>query len=160
MRITLKKAVSSDASGILNMQKAAFLPLLKKYQDHGTNPANETLDQVLHRISSEDSFYYKIMIQEKMVGAIRIKFNEDSGFWISPLFVDPLFQKQGIAGKTVKLIEDLHAEADIWELATILEEDGNCRFYEKLGYRSTGVRKKLNDCATLGYFKKTVEDTN
>lgn len=160
MRTTLEKAVTSDAGDILTMQKAAFLPLLKKYQDHDTNPANETLEQVRHRISSKGSFYYKIMMQKKMVGAIRIKFNGDSGFWISPLFVDPLFQERGIAGKAMKLVENLHEEAMIWELATILEEEGNCRFYEKLGYRSTGVNEKLNDRTTLGYFKKTVEDAN
>ncbi len=160
MRITLEKAIASDAVAILIMQKAAFLPLLKKYQDHDTNPANETLEQVLHRISSADSFYYKIMLQEKMVGAIRIKSNENRGFWISPLFVDPFFQERGIAGKAMKLAEELHAEADIWELATIIEEEGNCRFYEKLGYRLTGVSEKLNDRTTLGYFQKTEKGTN
>ncbi|ANU09485.1 acetyltransferase, GNAT family protein [Planococcus antarcticus DSM 14505] len=154
MKITLEMAVASDAAAILAMQKSAFLPLLKKYQDSATNPANETLERVLGRISGPGSFYYKIMAQEKMVGAIRIKSDRDCQFWVSPLFVDPLFQGLGIAGRAMKLTELLHAEAATWELATILEEEGNCRFYEKLGYRTTGVSEQLNDRATLGYFKK------
>lgn len=158
MKINLEKAAFSDASAILAMQKAAFLPLLEKYQDSDTNPANETLGQVLGRIESPGSFYYKIMAEKKMVGAIRIKRGEGRQFWVSPLFVDPLFQGLGIAGQAMKQAELLHAEADTWELATILEEDGNCRFYEKLGYRATGSFEQLNDKATLGFFIKTVKD--
>ncbi|WP_142828478.1 GNAT family N-acetyltransferase [Planococcus soli] len=157
MKIRLEKATASDASAILAMQKSAFLPLLEKYQDYNTNPANETLEQVLGRIESQGSFYYKIMAQEKVIGAIRIKRDAGNRFWVSPLFVDPRFQGRGIAGEAMKEAELLHAEAGTWELATILEEEGNCRFYENLGYRATGVIEKLNNRATLGYFKKTAK---
>lgn len=158
MKIKLERAEASDATAILAMQKSAFLPLLEKYQDSDTNPASETLERVLGRIASPGSFYYKIMTQEKMVGAIRIKRGKGRRFWVSPLFIDPPLQGLGIAGEAMKQAELLHAEADTWELATILEEEGNCRFYEKLGYRPTGVIDQLNDKTTLGYFKKTVND--
>lgn len=154
MKIKLEKATASDASAILAMQKSAFLPLLEKYQDNDTNPANETLERILGRIESTNSFYYKIMVEKKLVGAIRIKWNPGNRFWVSPLFVDPRFQGRGIAAEAMKQAELLHAEAETWELATILEEEGNYRFYEKLGYRATGVLKQLNDRATLGYFTK------
>lgn len=154
MNITLEKAAASDASAMLAMQQAAFLPLLEKYQDHATNPANEPLERILGRIGQPGSFYYKIMAQEKMVGAIRIKSDDGRRFWVSPLFIDPSYQGLGIAAAAMKQAELLHGEAVTWELATIVEEEGNCRFYEKLGYRSTGVAEQLNDRATLGYFKK------
>ncbi|WP_394121173.1 GNAT family N-acetyltransferase [Planococcus donghaensis] len=154
MNINLEKATASDAPAILAMQKAAFLPLLEKYQDHDTNPANETLERVLGRINSLGSHFYKILAEEKMVGAIRIRWYEDGRFWVSPLFVDPSHQGRGIAGEAMKLAELQHQEAVTWELTTILEEEGNCRFYENLGYRETGVIEQLNSRATLGYFKK------
>ncbi|MDQ0429308.1 GNAT superfamily N-acetyltransferase [Planomicrobium stackebrandtii] len=160
MKIRLEKATASDASAILAMQKSAFLPLLERYQDYDTNPANEKLERVLGRIESQGSFYYKIMAQEKMAGAIRIKRDAGNRFWVSPLFVDPRFQGLGIAGEAMKQAELLHAEAGIWELATILEEEGNCRFYINLGYRATGVIEELNNRATLGYFKKTAKDVD
>ena len=158
MKIKLEKATVLDAPAILAMQKAAFLPLLEQYQDHETNPVNETLERVLGRINDPASIYYKIVAKEYMVGAIRIKWEEERRFWVSPLFVDPLYQGLGIARKAMEQAELLHAEAETWELATILEEEGNCRFYEKLGYRPTGVTNQLNDNATLGYFKKTAKD--
>lgn len=154
MDIKLEKAIASDAPAILAMQKAAFLPLLEKYQDHDSNPANETLERVLGRINGLGSHFYKILAEEKMVGAIRIRWYEDGRFWVSPLFVDPSRQERGIAGEAMKLAELQHKEAITWELATILEEEGNCRFYEKLGYRETGVIEQLNSRTTLGYFKK------
>lgn len=158
MKIKLEKATASDAAAILAMQKSAFLPLLEKYQDSTTNPVNETVERVCGRIESPGSFYYKIMAQEIMVGAIRIKQDEGNRFWVSPLFVDPRFQGRGAAAEAMIQAEQLYSEADTWELATILEEERNCRFYEKLGYRPTGVLKQLNDRATLGYFIKTVKD--
>lgn len=158
MKIKLEKATAWDAPAILAMQKAAFMPLLEKYQDHDTNPVNETLERVLGRINNPASIYYKIVAKEYMVGAIRIKWDEEGRFWISPLFVDPLYQGLGIARKAMEQAELLHVEAETWELATILEEEGNCRFYENLGYRATGTSDQLNDNATLGYFKKTIKD--
>ena len=44
--VTLQRADVSDAEQILQMLKAAFDPLLERYQDHDINPANETAGQV------------------------------------------------------------------------------------------------------------------
>lgn len=157
MKIELEKATALDAAAILSMQKSAFLPLLEKYQDMDTNPANETEERILTRINSPGSFYYKILNQGKMMGAIRVKADKDRRFWISPLFIDPPCQGLGIAGQAMQLVEILHAEAETWELATILQEEANCRFYEKMGYKATGATERLNDRATLGYFRKSAK---
>ena len=80
MEIELKKATVLDATALLAMQKSAFLPLLEKYQDMDTNPANETVERILTRINSPGSFYYKILSQGKMVDAIRVKADRDRRF--------------------------------------------------------------------------------
>ncbi len=43
MYLRLDKATDSDAQSIFEMQVKAFIPLLEKYQDHDTSPANEQL---------------------------------------------------------------------------------------------------------------------
>ncbi|MGB6406195.1 MAG: GNAT family N-acetyltransferase [Planococcus donghaensis] len=154
MKIELIKAEVSDASSILAMQKESFMPLLMKYQDMNTNPANETLEQVLTRITMTGSFFYKIVRGKKMVGAIRVKYGGENRFWISPIFVDPRFQGLGIAKEAMRRAEEIHIAAQVWELATILQEEANCRFYEKMGYKETGRTETLNNKATLGYFRK------
>lgn len=154
MKIELIKAEVRDAPFILAMQKESFMPLLIKYQDMNTNPANETLEQVLTRITMKGSFFYKIIREKEMVGAIRVKSGEENRFWISPIFIAPRFQGLGIARTAMKLAEEKHEEAQLWELATILEEQENCRFYGKMGYKDTGRMERLNSRATLGYFRK------
>lgn len=41
-----------------------------------------------------------------------------------------------------------------WELDTILQEEGNCHLYEKLGYRATGATTIVNERMTLVLYRK------
>jgi hypothetical protein len=44
MFVSIEKATKEDAQEIFDIQVKAFLPLLEKYKDYDTNPANETID--------------------------------------------------------------------------------------------------------------------
>ena len=154
MELRLVKAIENDAQAIFDMQVKAFTPLLNKYEDYETNPANETIERVISRINQTNSSFYKILADNTLVGAIRVFWREDVQFWISPMFILPIHQGKGIAQRVISLIEDMFPQATTWELATILEEEQNCYLYEKMGYRKTGISKKLNDNATLIYYKK------
>lgn len=158
MTIKLEQAYLKDAPRLFEMQRAAFLPLLEKYQDYGTSPANETIEKVRSRIDRPNSIFYKIMAGGRLCGAIRIYWKEENCFWISPLFIDPDCQGQGFATLAMELAEGLFPQARSFELATILEEEGNCRLYEKAGYIRTGEKQQLNEKATLGYFKKALKE--
>ena len=70
------------------------------------------------------------------------------------MFIVPEYQGQGIAQKSILIVEEMFPRATTWELATLLEEKGNCYLYEKMGFSLTGVTKKLNDNTTLVYYKK------
>lgn len=70
------------------------------------------------------------------------------------MFILPIYQGKGIAQKAIFLIEEMFPQATSWELATILEEEGNCYLYEKIGYNQTGDSKKINDKTTLIFYKK------
>ncbi len=155
MEITLKKATENDAAVLFQMQKESFNPLLNKYKDFNTNPANESIEKTILRINNPSSNYYKLIIDSNLVGAICISQKEiPYKFWISPMFIHPNYQGKGIAQKALILIEEMFPEARSFELATILEEKRNCFLYEKMGYKRTEVIKKLNDKTTLIYYKK------
>ena len=156
MKITLERAIEVDAESIFNIQVQAFMPLLEKYKDYETNPANETVDKVITRINNPYGTVYKILVGDILAGAISVYWKKQTQFWISPLFILPTYQGKGIAQKVMLLIEEMFSQATSWELATILEEERNCYLYEKMGYTKTGVRKKLNDHTTLVYYIKTV----
>ncbi|MCD4646216.1 MULTISPECIES: GNAT family N-acetyltransferase [Bacillus cereus group] len=153
--IKLEKAVETDAEIIFEIQTKAFIPLLEKYKDYDTNPANETIDRVITRINNPYGGFYKIIVDNTTVGAICVFWKEGTTqFWISPMFILPEFQGQGIAQKAIILTEKMFPYATSWELATILEEKRNCYLYEKMDYIKTGLKKRLNDHTTLVFYKK------
>jgi len=154
MNIKLVKATPVDAKAIYDIQVKAFTPLLEKYKDYDTNPANESIDRVLSRINHPRGGFYKIIAENQLAGAIRVYWKDDVHYWISPMFISPEFQGRGIAQRVLSLIENLFPQAASWELATILEEERNCYLYEKAGFVKTGVSKKINENATLIFYKK------
>lgn len=77
MEVRLIKATDNDAQSIFNIQVEAFIPLLDKYKDYDINPANESIDRVLTRINRPDGGFYKILADDKLVGAICVFWKED-----------------------------------------------------------------------------------
>ena len=77
MQIILVKAATDDAEEILEMQKAAFAPLLEKYKDLRTNPAAESLETVEDRLKSADTDTYFIVLGRTKIGVVRVKVQND-----------------------------------------------------------------------------------
>jgi len=152
--IHLEKATAEDALALFELQVAAFSPLLKKYQDYETNPANETIDRVYARIHHPTGCFLKIIADGQLVGAICIRWNEDVYFRISPLFLAPDAQGKGFAKQAMLLAEARYPQAKTWELSSLFEETKTCQLYEKMDYVETGIRKPLNDRATLIHYQK------
>ena len=154
MRISLKKASIRDAEAIHRLQVESFLPLLRKYRDYETNPANEDVERVIDRLKQPHTTYYFIILDGVQIGAIRIIYNDEvRRARISPMFIVPEHQGKGYGQDTIALVEEV-VDAECWELDTILQEEGNCYFYEKIGYRRTGVTREINDRMTIVFYKK------
>ncbi|HSP21195.1 MAG TPA: GNAT family N-acetyltransferase [Planococcus sp. (in: firmicutes)] len=156
MKVTLTKAMESDAPALLAMQKTAFCPLLEKYQDYGTSPAMETIDRTRTRIAEPSGGFFKIEVDSEWAGAMCIRREKEGAYWIGPIFVLPAFQRRGIAQQAMWEAEKLFSGATEWKLATLLEEQGNCYLYEKMGYARIGSYVTINDKATLVYYEKDV----
>jgi GNAT superfamily N-acetyltransferase len=155
MVINLKKATIEDANEIHQMQLKSFKKLLDKYQDYDINPGNEPIDKIIARINQKGTDFYIIKYNNISVGAIRI-INLDDGKQnrISPIFVLPEFQNKGIAQRVFKIIEDKYKPQNGWILDTILQEEGNCYLYEKIGYVKTGKIEKINEKMDIVHYEK------
>ena len=148
----LKRAGAQDAQIIWQMQREAFSELFEKYQDYETSPATEKLERTQQRLTDGSFFYYIIADGEK-VGAIRIV-QQDNCKRISPIFIMKQHRGKKYAQAAIKLAMQIHGEHG-WALETIMQEDGNCRLYEKLGYKPTGKVHKINDKMDLvSYIKE------
>ena len=151
----LKKASVSDCEQLWRMQKESFSGLLEKYRDYDTSPANEPVDKVRKRLEQSFTYYYYINADGENVGAIRIVDMKDDNTpkRISPVFIMPQHRRKGYAKQAILEAEKLHG-SDNWELETILQEEGNCRLYESLGYKKTGRTEDINTQMTLVYYRK------
>jgi GNAT superfamily N-acetyltransferase len=154
MNISLVKSESKDAEIIHAMQIKSFMPLLEKYQDYETSPANEPIEKIIYKINQSFTDYYIIKSDSLDVGGVRIVKKNDKRYRVSPIFILPKYQGKGIAQKVFQILEQMYSDANEWELDTILQEQGNCHLYEKVGYKQTGETKVINDRLTLVFYKK------
>lgn len=149
------KANLTEAAVIHEMQLKAFRPLLDKYHDHETSPANQSIDQIMTRLNQPFTDYYIISYLGKAAGAIRIVKKQNKEYRVSPIFILPEYQGRGIAQQVFAIIEEVYHDAIKWELDTILQEQGNCYLYEKLGYKQTGATREINDRMTIVCYEKS-----
>lgn len=155
MSIKLRPAVFEDINKILQMQKEAFAELLEKYQDYNTSPANESYNNILFRFNQPETTYYFIEAEGTDVGVIRIVDFKDSKSKkrISPIFIMTEYRCRKYAQQAILQAERIHGKSS-WQLDTILQEQGNCYLYEKLGYKRTGKTEVINDKMTIVFYEK------
>lgn len=154
-KIELIRIGAEDAEELWNMQVEAFTPLYEKYQDTDTSPATENIDKVQMRLNQTFTYFYFIVVDGTKVGAIRVVDQKEEGKAkrISPIFIMEQYRNHGYAQKAMELAQEIHGSSN-WELDTILQEEGNCYLYEKMGYHKTGKTEKMNDKMTLVFYQK------
>ncbi len=152
--INLIRAEYNDAEALLEIQKEAFLPLFESYQDGDLNPYSETLAQMVQHIN-EGSFY-KIMLNECLVGGIMARHLEEDIWKLRIIFVVQEYQGKGIAQTAIKLMEQVHADVNEWVLETPHDLSMNHHVYEKSGYIRTNEITPINERLALVHYKKKI----
>lgn len=132
--LKLIKADIKDAKKLLDVQRICFYEYLEKYQDHSINPANKTTEQLATIISDESYFAYFIEYDKKIAGMICIKKLNEEKFEIDMFGILPDYRNKHLGTKVINLVFETHTTARIWVLGTMLQEEKNIRFYEKLGF--------------------------
>lgn len=92
-----------------------------------------------------------------MVGGVRVIAGTNSTYRVSPNFILPSEQGKGIAQEVFRLLEEFYNDSRLWTLDTILEEEGNCHLYEKLGYKKTGKLENIKKGMIIVYYEKIME---
>lgn len=150
-KIELKPVREDEIELLHKMQVESFMPLYEKYHDAG-NPAIETMDRVKKRAQRPNRQYYFIIHDGNMVGAINLGHNDPDEkhiSFISPIFILPQYQNQGIGYKAIQAAFEHYPEVNEWIFETILQEPRNCHLYEKCGFERWGEEQIVNDKMTL-----------
>ncbi len=160
--VQLIRATAKDLYDLYRLQVEAFTPLYEKYHDDDMSPAKESIDRVSWKLNTcPNSYFYFILSGEDIVGAIRIvrdySSDDDSIMHISPLFISPKYQGRGYGKAAIEEAFKLWDKTRTWRLATIKEEEKNCRLYEKCGFVRRGKEERFNDYMTLVYYEKNID---
>jgi GNAT superfamily N-acetyltransferase len=141
MDITLEQAKLEDAELILAGQRMCFLPLLERYQDHDFNPCNEKITSIQDSILNH--YFYKILLNERFVGAIFVHENPDKlHFKLHTIYVLPEYQNKGVGSRAIDLVEKKHNDAIEWFLETPHDLRRNHHLYEKKGICEQVTKKR------------------
>lgn len=152
--LEIKKANKSEWKELLELQRKVFMPLYEKYEDKETSPVFELEEHFKERFDSGD--YYKILYnKELLIGGINVKAIEPGKMKLRIINILKEYENKKIGQEVVKRIEFMYPEAIEWSVITMLNEERNCHFYEKLGYTKTDNKIKVNEKMTLiEYIKK------
>lgn len=141
--VRLVRAGIADAETLHRMKHTAFWPVYDRYHDDATSPALELLSKVKAQLEHPATDWYILRRGETDVGGMRIvrEHTEDSlpVCRISPLFVLPEYQHQGVASAALMAAFSLYPEAALWRISAILQEHDTLRLYERHCFRRTEV---------------------
>ncbi|WP_083340561.1 GNAT family N-acetyltransferase [Chromobacterium vaccinii] len=118
-------------------------------------PGNGAIGQADRENTTAESTFYLILRGGQPVGGVRVV-DLDSGCQcrISPIFILSAFQRLGVAQQPLRLLERWHRLKEGWCLDSIVEEVGNCRLYEKLGFIRVGPVKRVQPGMHLVSYRK------
>ena len=160
--IHLRRAALTDAEALHRMKHDAFWPLYERYHDAATSPAVELLGKVKRQLASTDTDWYLICCADEPVGGLRIaRERTEEGLpccRVSPLFVLPEHQGQGIARQALLQAFALYPEATLWRLSAVLQERRTCRLYESLCFRRTQTVPTATPGMDIVYYTRLRED--
>lgn len=160
--ITLRKTTIDDAVELIKIQKEAFKSLYEKYQDDD-NPYLRDEQDILSRINRNDTEYYTIVDNEKIVGGILYKHHtstpfcemlEEGEYYLCRVYIRPDVQGKQIARTAIKLCEAMFPDAKKFYVDFPEDLEKNRRCYESVGYTDTGKRLKINEKLILSCYCK------
>ncbi|WP_404448509.1 GNAT family N-acetyltransferase [Sutcliffiella horikoshii] len=143
-QITLLPARLEDAEQLTLLMKRTFDEealhwlgsLDSHFADYNIQPPG--YDSVhTTRYMMEELVYYKIMLEQQLVGGVILTVTGSRYGRIDRIFIDPSYQGQGFGSEVISLVEKTYPTVTTWDLETSGRQKGNLHFYEKMGFERT-----------------------
>lgn len=150
------KVSDSDVEILIDVAIKAFQEDKIKY---GVIPPEiDTIEW--HVANIVNGMYYKIVLNDNIIGAINLYDLGNNSVRIGSIFIDPEYQNQGIGTESIKFIEKKYPNTKKWSLDTPYQNYRNHHFYEKHGYvKVDEIKPKRGiDFRVYEYLKLTNEN--
>jgi GNAT superfamily N-acetyltransferase len=145
-------ATMNDLSGILELQKTAFLQEARLYNNYQIQPLVQSLEEITAEF--EKTIILKVEIDSEIVGSVRAHVSEND-CWVNKLMVHPDYQCQGIGKALLQEIEKYFPQVKKFKLGTGAKSKNNIRLYEKAGYKAVKY-DKFHDGVEAVFMEKTI----
>lgn len=147
------EATKDDLPNILDVQKKAFLEVVKKFNLKSLPALEQSLESLT--IDFAKGMILKGVIGNTIVGSVRA-YKTNNTCHIERLVVLPEYQHRGIGKALMNEIETMHTNiVRRYELFTGSRDSRNLQFYDHLGYKSYKT-EKLNDEVTFVFMEKSI----
>ena len=95
----------------------------------------------LHKNASS----YYISLNGQPIGGVILWINEDHNNFLGNIFIDPLYENQGLGTKVWKIIEEMYPDTKIWNTETPIFSNRNHNFYvNKCGFHIIRIEHPKN----------------
>lgn len=157
MDLIYKVATEDDIPILTDIMTRTFDDDTQKHlgEPKGGPPGYDT-GEFFHQwmIGQEASTGYKIILDDKVIGAFIVFIFDHGNNSLGTMFIDPKYQNKGIGTKTWKFIEESYPESKSWILDTPGWAKRNHHFYEKVcGFKKIEERPE-EGVGTLFIFQK------
>ncbi|ETT86858.1 GNAT family N-acetyltransferase [Viridibacillus sp. FSL R5-0477] len=141
--LTIEKATMNDAKILTEIMKKTFDREAKKwlseeeaYADYNIQPPGYASIE-MNKYMIKELNYYKVIIDEIIVGGIIVTVSGRSFGRIDRIFIDPIYQGKGFGSRAISLVEKEFYDVRKWEFETSSRQINNHYFYKKKGYEKT-----------------------
>lgn len=155
MNIRLEAAKQSDIPELVQIQKSAFKRLYDIYHDKD-NPYQKGFLEIMDWMENPDITYKKILADGILCGALAYYNNAPGEYYLARIFVQPSFQRKGIATEAMRLCELQFPDAQKFTLDVPVDQEIIKACFVKSGYKDTGERETVNDDLITGIYEKVV----
>ncbi len=137
--ISFEKVTAEDAAVLAQVSKRAFHSDAQYGAPKpGGGPPGYDSDRGQLRLMLACE-YYKILLDGRIVGGIAFRPLAYQHYELTRIFVDSLYQRQGIGAQAIAFMEALHPEVKRWTLGTPKWNTRTPAFYQSCGFVQTGT---------------------
>ncbi len=149
MDLEINRACEADASDLIEARNKSFYD---DYVKFGDCPGyNIPLEDMIEKIRNFTVF--KVMYEGRIIGDISVNKLGEGYYWIGCLQIIPEYQNKGLGSKVLSYIDTQFPDVKRWGLDTPVQNERNCRFYEKMGFIKV-EDKEITEKLTLRLYEK------
>lgn len=93
----------------------------------------------------KDASSYCILLNEQLIGGVILWINENNNNFLGNIFIDPIYENQGLGTKLWNMIEKLYPDTKTWNTETPIFSSRNHNFYvNKCGFHIVKIDNPKN----------------